>query len=160
MGDEDFADQAIDRVIDSKIEDKLDALETKLKAEQFLKSLEAAYPGWRTTWLTSQFQGFLREVPEDAVSGQPNHVFVEDAFRRLDAEAAMRFFKIFFEGRPRRKSVRTPGTFDPSSMSREQAKRELVKLADAKKKGLWDGREAEYQKRSDALTKVIMGLSE
>ena len=163
--DEDFVDRAIADLVDSTVEailkeesqrreDGVDWLiDAKLREREFLKALNDAYPDWQTTWKTPEFQAFLRQVEEDSISQYPNHIFVMDAFKRFDAPAVIRFFKIFSGGKDSARSSRP-------AMSREQAKKELLKLADAKKRGLWNGREAEYTKRSDALMKVIMGQSE
>ncbi len=134
-------------------EDEVDWLiDAKLKQREFYKALKDAFPGWQQTWKTPEFQAFLQQVEEDSLSGYPNYVFIEDAFKRLDSEAAIRLFKIFFEG-GRKGLTRSSGP----AMTVGQARKALKDLATAKAKGEWTGREKEYGEKEAALWRIIDG---
>jgi hypothetical protein len=142
------------------IEDKLkkrevdtDALiEAKLKKRDFDKALNDAYPNWKQIWHTPKFQAFLSE--EADITGVERYAFINDAFQRLDSEVAIRFLRIFFEEKTKRKDLtQSPGR----AMTVEQARKALKDLAGEKSRGLWKGREKAYQEKSDSLYKIIIG---
>lgn len=138
-----------------KQESEMDGLiDRKLREREFAKALNDAYPGWQQTWRTPEFQAFLNRVEKDALLEQPNYFFIEKAFRDLDSETMLRFFKIFFSTKSK---TQTPSTSSGRAMSSEQARRELRELAMEKSRGLWRGREKEYSVKERDLWRAIDG---
>lgn len=139
---------SIDRLVD-----------TKLRQREFLKSLEAVYPDWRTTWKTEAFQNFLREVEPDSIAGLTNYAFIESDFKNFNSQGAISFFRAFFERQKKRPSSSGDDQSGSSFAQIEKARRELARLRDEKSRGRWAGpaREKEWRERIDALIKIISG---
>ncbi len=151
----------VDKVVDAKVEATLkerevntdQLIERKLREREFVKALNDAYPHWQQTWRMPEFQAFLQE--EHELTGLPKYRFIEGHFRRLDSQAAIKFFNAFFS----RGSESRASSFDEAGSSRtmsiDQARRELKELGIEKSRGLWKGRDAEFRQKVAALWKAI-----
>ena len=129
----------------------IQTLSEKIRKEQFDKTLKERFPTWEATWYSSEFQKFLQETHE--YSGLPNHLFLKDAFDRLDSARVITIFDSFFK---RRSSLQSSSTAQPT-MSVEQAKAALMKLSRAKASGKFKGTEFDFKKKEALLRKIILG---
>lgn len=161
------AQQSISEVA-SRVDNKF-ALTSK---EQFDKDLLDAYPDWETMWRTTEFQAHLKEdIPE---AGVKRHVFIEDAFAKLNSRRVLKAFDVFtgkkavvkdekkdldenkLNNRLSPPSSSSPGGPQPSKkvnqMSPQEARSALVTLSANYSRGRYVGSKEQYDKEYAKLS--------
>ena len=161
---------------------KVDKTFAKTKQERFWDDLRKAYPNWGEIRVSPDFQTFTNEV--DPLTGVQRYWIIKDAFDQFDAGRVIRFLdvatgkgnpppvvdkgdgkdkvvsdKVKEKESPPKSSGPAPSSKSVPTMTVDEAKNELVKIANLKNRGQWRGTEEEYKKKDIALRKIIQGGS-
>ena len=170
----DLASERAKEVISQEVS-KVDANFAKTRSERFWDTVREKYPNWADIRVSPDFQAFTNEV--DPLTGVQRYWIIKDAFDQLDAGRVIRFLdiatgkgnsppvvepkekvvspKVEAKVAPPKSSGPTPSTKPVTTMTVEQAKGELVKMANLKNRGQWKGTDDEYKKRDITLRKII-----
>ena len=157
---------------------KVDAKFAKTREERFWDDLQKSYPNWAEIRSNPEFQMFTNEI--DPLTGVQRYWIIKDAFDQKDASRVIRFLdiatgkgtpppsvdkdngkekvvseKLAAKVAPARSSGPTPSPKPANTMTVDQAKKELVNLANLKNRSQWKGTDEEYKKRDIALRKII-----
>lgn len=170
----DLANERAKEVISQEVS-KVDANFAKTRSERFWDDLRKTYPNWADLRVSPEFQTFTNEV--DPLTGVQKYWIIKDAFDQMDAGRVIRFLdiatgkgnsppivetkdkivseKVAAKVAPPKSSGPTPSVTPSNKMTVDQAKDELVKIANLKNRGQWKGTDDEYKKKDITLRKII-----
>ncbi len=167
-----------------RINQRLNAVEqgqVQKTKESFYEALSKAHPNWEQVQSSPEFGAFL-QLP-DEFSGIPRWQLLKDAYNKLDASRAIRFFSVFLnkngspaspppstapsvspapskvEARvapPRNQNatpVPAPGGTGPAKVTPQELKQFYLDVS----QGKWRGREADMKKEEARLIRGIRG---